>query len=481
MLYVVGVSVIESRRERARAGADGGVRGSVHTWAVMVTRLGSLFSRSGDPARGGSVAAPRPPIPREIKVLVAAAFVIAIGFGLVAPVLPQYAASFDVGVAAASVIVSAFAFMRLVFAPAGGVLIARLGERPVYLIGLLIVAASTGASAFAQGYWQLLVFRGLGGIGSTMFTVSAMGLIVRLAPVEIRGRVSSSYASAFLIGGISGPILGSLMAGFGYRVPFLVYAVALLIAAGVVAVFLSGAALRPAPGSVPLVPMSVGEALRDSAYRSALVSGFANGWANFGVRIALLPLFAAATAGLGAQWAGIALTLSALGNALALSVSGRLVDARGRRTLVMVGLAVSAASTVVFGMAHHVPAFLALSFVAGVGAGILNPAQQATVADVVGRGRSGGKVLATYQMAQDGGAIVGPVIAGRIADHGGFGLAFGVTGVVLFIALIAWIPARETLPSLQPDADDDAAVGPSAEPAAADPRIDEPGRPDGGR
>ena len=87
----------------------------------------------------------RPPIPREIRVLIAAAFVIAIGFGLVAPVLPQYAASFDVGVAAASVIVSAFAFMRLVFAPAGGVLITRLGERPVYLAGLLIVAASTGA------------------------------------------------------------------------------------------------------------------------------------------------------------------------------------------------------------------------------------------------------------------------------------------------------------------------------------------------
>ena len=28
------------------------------------------------------------------------------------------------------------------------------------------------------------------------------------------------------------------------------------------------------------------------AYRSALVSGFANGWANFGVRNAILPLFA---------------------------------------------------------------------------------------------------------------------------------------------------------------------------------------------
>ncbi|HEX6055628.1 MAG TPA: MFS transporter, partial [Intrasporangium sp.] len=105
-------------------------------------------------------------IPREIWILVGAAFVIALGYGIVSPVLPAYARSFDVGVAAASVIVSAFAFFRLVFAPVGGELVSRLGERPVYLAGLVIVAISSFATAFAQSYVQLLVFRGLGGIGS---------------------------------------------------------------------------------------------------------------------------------------------------------------------------------------------------------------------------------------------------------------------------------------------------------------------------
>ena len=189
-------------------------------------------------------------IPREIWVLVAAALVIALGFGLIAPVLPAYARSFDVGVTAASVVVSSFALMRLVFAPVGGRLVGRLGERPVYLVGLLIVAVSTGACAFAGTYWQLLVFRALGGIGSTMFTVSAAALIVRLAPPTLRGRVSSAYASAFLTGNILGPVVGGALAGLGYRVPFIVYAVTLVIASGVVAVFLSCASLRPAPGSV---------------------------------------------------------------------------------------------------------------------------------------------------------------------------------------------------------------------------------------
>lgn len=110
-------------------------------------------------------------LPREIWVLVVASFVIALGFGLVAPALPQFARSFDVGVTAATVVVSSFAAMRLLFAPASGSLVQKLGERPVYITGLLIVALSTGACAFAASYWQLLVFRALGGIGSTMFTV----------------------------------------------------------------------------------------------------------------------------------------------------------------------------------------------------------------------------------------------------------------------------------------------------------------------
>src|SRR5689334_8556394 len=68
------------------------------------------------------------PLPRDIKVMLAAAFLIALGFGLVAPVLPQFATTFDVGATAAAVIVSIFAFMRLVFAPAGGSLIGRFGD-----------------------------------------------------------------------------------------------------------------------------------------------------------------------------------------------------------------------------------------------------------------------------------------------------------------------------------------------------------------
>ncbi|MDO5627037.1 MAG: MFS transporter [Mobilicoccus sp.] len=393
-----------------------------------------------------SPAATRPPVPSEIKVLIASAFVIALGFGLITPILPQFAKSFDVGITAATVIVSAFAFTRLVFAPAGGALIVRLGERPIYLAGLLIVAASTALTGLAQSYEQLLLFRALGGIGSTMFTVSAMGLIVRLSPPTIRGRVSGYYATAFLTGNILGPSLGGLLAPFGYRVPFFIYAVALVAATAIVAARLSGASLRPKPGAVPLPVMTVPQAFADSAFRAALVSGFANGWANFGVRMALLPLFVVATPGLGAWTAGVALTVFAAGNAAALQAGGRLVDSRGRKRVLIIGLLISALATFTLGYVDHLVPLFVLSAIAGMGAGLMNPAQQATVADVVGSDRSGGKVLAAFQMATDVGTIAGPILTGLVAERWGYGPAFALTGVVLALAALAWVPARETIP-----------------------------------
>ena len=407
------------------------------------------FSRRFSARRAGSSAPASTAIPREIKVLLAAAFVIAVGFGLVAPVLPQFARSFDVGVTASSVIVSAFALTRLIFAPTGGKLIERLGEQPVYIAGLLIVAISTAACAFAQDYWQLLLFRGLGGIGSTMFTVSAMGLIVRLAPAHMRGRISSAYATAFLLGSIGGPVLGGLLAGYGLRVPFLVYSGALLVASAVVFFQLKDApvASRRADGSPPA--MTVRLALTDRTYRACLVSGFANGWSSFGVRMALVPLFATAVLGAGPQIAGISLAFFALGTASALTVSGRLTDSWGRKPMALIGLGISAGSMGVLGFTTSVPAFLVVCVLAGVGAGILNPAQQAAVADVVGSGRSGGKVLAVFQMSADSGAILGPIVAGLLVDSldsQAYGWAFAATGMIALLALAVWVRATETLP-----------------------------------
>jgi MFS family permease len=397
------------------------------------------------PVQPAAAAPERDRVPQQITVLIAAAFVIAIGYGIVAPVLPQFATTFGVGVAAASAVVSVFAVARLLFAPAGGRILNRIGERPTYVTGVLIVALSSAATAFAQTYWQLLLFRGLGGIGSVMFTISAMGLIVRLAPPRMRGRVSGYYASAFLVGGVLGPVVGGLLAGFGMQAPFLIYAVSLLVAVAVVHFRLKDEVLGAGADRRNQPVMTVAEARRVGAYRSALVSSFANGWTAHGIRVALVPLFAVAVLGAGPAVAGLALAVYAAGNAMTLPVTGRLTDRFGRRPLVLSGLVLNGVATMGLGLVQDVPWFVVLSLVAGMGSGTLNPGQQATVADVIGPDRAGGPVLARFQMSADAGQILGPVVAGALADAAGFGWAFGVSGAIMLLAAGAWLPVRDTM------------------------------------
>lgn len=387
---------------------------------------------------------PVPSMPREVWVMVSAGFVIALGYGVVAPALPEFAHSFGVGVTAASAIVSIFAAMRLVFAPSSGKLVHKFGERPMYLMGVFIVALSTLASAFAQTYWQLMLFRGLGGVGSVMFSVAAMGLMIRISPPAIRGRVSGLYSSSFVLGSIMGPMLGGALVGFGLRVPFVVYGVALFGAIAVVHLQLRDSALAAGDESRTVDVMPLPVALRIGGYRSAVITAAIFGWV-YAMRVSLVPLYFSLVLRQPTGVAGLALATYACGDVIAMMPAGRLSDRIGRRPLIIAGMTVLALATLTLALTHSVAIAFISTLVGGIGTGMVSPSQQAVLADVMfGHGR-GGPVLVTYQMSQDLGTVIGPVVGGFIAQEWGFPAAFTVTAVLAGCAAAVWIVVRDTL------------------------------------
>ncbi|MDG4664567.1 MFS transporter [Mycobacterium sp. 236(2023)] len=401
-------------------------------------------------------------LPREVWVLVAANVVVALGYGVVAPVLPQYARHFGVSISAATFIITAFAVMRLVGAPPAGFLVQKLGERRVYISGLIIVAVSTAACAFAETYWQLLLFRTAGGVGSAMFTVSSLGLMIRISPTDARGRVAGLFSSGFMFGSVGGPILGSLTAGFGLSAPFLIYGAALLVAATVVFVSLRNSAVIGQSDEDTGPPVPFREVFRHRAYKAALFSNFATGWASFGLRIALVPLFIVEVLGRGPGAAGLALTAFAVGNISVVIPSGYLSDRFGRRKLMIFGLSLAAVSTALVGYTTSMPVFLVAAYVAGAATGIFVSPQQAAVADVVGSKSRGGTAVATFQMMADFGSIGGSLLVGLIAQYTSFGLAFLVSGIILGLAAVWWIFAPETRPEPSTEHTPSRPLGPEA-------------------
>ncbi|MDQ1687799.1 MAG: transporter, family, multidrug resistance protein [Frankiaceae bacterium] len=381
-------------------------------------------------------------LPREVVVLSAVAFSVAVGFGIVAPAIPLFASRFGVGKAAAATVISAFAFMRFVSALGAGRLVDRIGERVCLATGIGVVAASSALAGLASSYSQLLILRGIGGIGSAMFSVGAASLLFRVVPSAQRGRATSLWYGGFLIGGITGPAFGGAIATVSIRAPFFIYAGTLAVAGTIAMVALRSTPLADPADKTAAGRVRLGTALRDPSYRAALAANFADGWAVMGVRSALLPLFVVEGLHRSIVWTGIGFFIVAGVNAAVLLPAGSWADRYGRKPLLVGGLAFSSLSLAVLGIQQTLPGYLVALALLGFGSGLLDVAPAAIVGDVSG-GR-GGTVVAAFQMSGDAGVVSGPVIAGRLADVTSYGVAFGTTSGVLGAAAVLALFAPET-------------------------------------
>ncbi len=399
-------------------------------------------------------------LPREVAVLASVAFAVALGFGILIPVLPVFARTFGVSALEASAVISVFALVRFVTSPLAGGLVDRFGERLVMTSGLLIVAISSLAAGFSQTYAQLLVLRGAGGLGSSMFTVSAMALLLRVVATEQRGRASGAFQGGFILGGVAGPAVGGLVVAWSIRAPFFVYAAFLFMAAGIAMVFLTRSRLREREETV-----SHGEAnrlqqlrtaLRDRAYQAAITVNLITGFVVFGLRSSAVPLFVVEGLGETATIAGIGFLVTAGIQALLLLPAGRMADTDGRRKALLWGTIGTAIGMVALTLADvaangwGTPAvaatimFLVAMAIQGAAGAFLGSAPSAVVGDIMG-GRRGGIVVATFQMMSDLGAILGPLLAGLIIDAADFDWAFGLGAALCLLAVGFVVRMPETL------------------------------------
>lgn len=387
-------------------------------------------------------------LPRDVYVLAVIAFCVSVGFGVMLPVLPVFARSFQVTNLMVGLVVSSFAAMRLAMSPACAPLISRFGERLVLGVGMFIVAASSAAAGLAASFWGLLAMRAVGGIGSAMFTVAAMTLLLRTVDPQQRGRASAVYSGGFLLGGMAGPAVGGLFAAISLTAPFFVYAATLSVA-GVVGLAMLSSPQREAVGDTR-PPMRLATALRDVRYQAALMTNFAQGWQSFGVRSSLVPVLVVEGLHRTPAWTGITFALAAVVQTLALGPVGRRVDTVGRRPMMVLAGLLTGVAAIAMPWSGSVWVLAAVLCVYGIGSAAHSTAPTAAVGDVT-QGR-GGTPIAVFSMMSDLGAIIGPLAAGALADLAGLGTAFAVGGALLLAgAAWSWFMPRSFTPDPHPE------------------------------
>jgi MFS family permease len=421
-------------------------------------------------------------LPREVAILSSVSLTVALGYGIVAPSIPAFARQFGVSAATAASVVSAFALMRVAGALPAGWLVDRFGERRTMAAGIGIVAVSSVLAGFSGSFTQLIVLRGIGGIGSAMFGVSGQTLLLGSVSSDQRGRASGLYSGGFLLGSISGPALGGLVAAWSLRAPFFIYGVMLTVPAGIALAVLRDRGSREPKGAVPpglrsaarrqggafrrpeasgtsTAPgrerwRTLSRALRDRVYQAAAAANLADGFAVIGVRSAIVPLFVKEVLHRPPIWTGIGFGVVAGLNAAMLLPAGRVADTVGRRPVIVAGCLGSAAGMVTLALSPGLPGFIIAMAVLGISSGLLDVAPSAMIGDLLGKltGKSrdgggadaGGSVIASYQMAGDVGAVTGPIAVGFLVDSVSYAAAFLLAASVLVAAACVGLAARET-------------------------------------
>ena len=381
--------------------------------------------------------------PREVGVLVFASFFVAVGFGIISPTLPLFARSFGVSHAQVGAILAAFAFARFATGLISGKLVDHFGERLVYSFGIGFVSVTSFAAGFAQNYDQLLIFRAVGGFGSSMFSVAAGSILLRAVDDDHRARAQSLYNGSFLIGMMAGPVVGGALSGFSLRAPMIIYGFLLIGASASGAFLLRNSALAAKPTvKEERETITLKSALALKPYRSALIISFITSWVLFGMSRSILPLFMVEEIKVSPSFMGLGFTISTIINGVFLLKAGKLSDLNGRRYSAVLGTSFLTLFILALALTTKPWMFIAASVIVGFGGAFLSTTPSAIVGDVL-EGK-GGQVIGLFQMAGDAGAMVAPLILGAIADGYGYRPAFLISAALMLVAVAVSIRLPET-------------------------------------
>ncbi|MGG1663603.1 MFS transporter [Brevibacillus sp. NRS-1366] len=180
---------------------------------------------------------------KHLALLFLIAFLTMLGFGIIIPILPFFAeqlgaSSFQIGVLFAS-----YNIMQLVFAPIWGTLSDRIGRKPLVAFGLFGFSITFILFGLAGSYTEMLVYRILGGIVSAAALPTVTAMVADLLPSNERAKGMGIIGAGIGLSFVFGPVIGGLLSGYGFAVPF--------YASGIVALLTFFVILFALPESLP--------------------------------------------------------------------------------------------------------------------------------------------------------------------------------------------------------------------------------------
>jgi MFS family permease len=361
---------------------------------------------------------------------------LAIGGGMLTPILPLYAASFGASYALIGLVLGSRGLGTILGDLPAGMLIRRVGQRRLMMIGLVCIALCGLAMSTAQALWMLILYGLLEGMGGALWNISRHAYLTDAAPPGQRGRAIATFGGIFRTGNLIGQALGGLLgAWLGLRAPFAVYAVIALVTLIFPALFGVDGAHHQAHKAGHGHSVNLWHVIRDN-YKVLLSAGVGQLFAQMirSGRNIVVPLYGADVLGLSVQSVGLVMSISSTIDALMFFPAGHIMDRFGRKyAYVSCFLIQGIGMTLIPFTTSFALLTLATSLI-GFGNGLGSGTMMTLGADLAPKDAMG-EFLGVWRLIGDGGALGGPLLVGSLAD------LLSLTPAIFAIAIIGMIAA----------------------------------------
>lgn len=327
------------------------------------------------------------------------------------------------------------AFLQLPF----GAVTDAWGTRRVMLLATLVNALVNLVPLLAVLSGDRLPFylwAVVSGVAASLFLPATGAYVAVSAPPESRGSAFGWMTLFTHTGVASGPAIGGLVWDLGGPVPTYLVATALGLTAVIGPLFVPASVRQRLRFS--RLPAMIAEVASSRTIVGAWVAALAIGLP-WGAVAGLFPLFGTGI-GLAAGSVGLILASQSLANGASRVPLGRLID---RRRIPPVVAALTAGGygllMASLGFQGAVPVIVAI-LVGGVVMLAFTLMMVQVTISAVARPEVRATGLGGYGTALSAGLGIGPFIAGGLADVGGFGLGFGVIGLIgVGVAMVAFV------------------------------------------
>ena len=323
-----------------------------------------------------------------LAVLLAASSLTVMAGATIAPSLPGLARHFSEVPNAdflARFALTLPALLIAISAPVMGVLVDRFGPRVVLFWSAVVYVVGGSSGIYAPDFHTILVGRGVLGIGVAGVMTATTTLIGALYPPSARDGVLGYQGAAIALGGVVFLTAGGWLAEIGWRLPFLIYALPLLLLP-----FILIALPKPEGTDEAASEMS-----GDDTAPWALLTGFyllaVAAMVLFYIIPTQLPFRLVAAGFDDASLSGYAIAISTFASAGAALLFRRIksaVPATGALALIFVGLGLG---LLIAGALESFIVIAAAMLIAGAGAGLTMPVMNSLVLDAApahSRGRA---------------------------------------------------------------------------------------------